>query len=90
MCFLKIAWAMLDLVGRFETTDIRIIALSVLDSADVAIIRLVLSDPELGLEIFHQARLPITESDLLVVKLPDDTQPLARISKALLTFPVRI
>src|SRR6266581_2987593 len=69
-----------DVVRHFETTDIRIVSLTVVDSADCAIIRLVLSDPERALEIFHHAKLPITESDLLVVQLPDGRQPLAQIS----------
>jgi hypothetical protein len=82
--------ALLDVVRRFENSDIRIVALTVVDSADCAIIRLVLSDPERALEIFHQAKLPITESDLLVVQLPDGNQPLAQISKALLTAEISI
>jgi hypothetical protein len=81
---------LLDVVRRFESTDIRIISLTVVDSADCAIIRMVLSDPERALEIFHQARLPITESDLLVVKLPDSNQPLVDISKTLLTAEIDI
>jgi hypothetical protein len=82
--------ALLDVVRRFENSDIRIVALTVVDSADCAIIRLVLSDPERALEIFHQAKLPITESDLLVVQLPEGKQPLAQISKALLTAEISI
>src|ERR1700748_405746 len=73
-----------DVVRRFETTDIRIVSLTVVDSADCAIIRLVLSDPERAKEIFEQAKLPVTESDLLVVKLPDGSKPLLQICKALL------
>ncbi len=75
---------------RFETTDIRIVSLTVVDSADCAIIRMVLSDPERALEIFNLAKLPITESDLLVVQLPDSTQPLLQITKALLTAEIDI
>src|SRR4029077_1447259 len=63
--------ALLDVVRRFETTDIRIVSLTVVDSADCAIVRMVLSDPERALEIFNLAKLPITESDLLVVELPE-------------------
>src|SRR3954452_6643505 len=74
-----------DVVRRFETTDIRIVSLTVVDSADCAIIRLVLSDPERALEIFRQAKLPVTESDLLVVELPGGNQPLLKICKALLS-----
>ena len=44
--------ALLNVVRRFETTDIRIVSLTVVDSADCAIVRMVLSDPERALEIF--------------------------------------
>src|SRR4051812_1383209 len=77
--------ALMSLVRRFETTNVRIVSLTVVDSADCAIIRLVLSDPERALGIFEQAGLPFTESDLLVVKLPEDAQPLVQICKALLS-----
>jgi hypothetical protein len=79
-----------SVVRRFETTDIRIVSLTVVDSADCAIIRLVLSDPERALEIFEQARLPVTESDLLVVELPESNQPLLEICKALLSVEINI
>src|ERR1700730_3939922 len=81
---------LLDVVRHFETTDIRIVSLTIVDSADCAIIRIVLSDPERALEIFHQAKLPITESDLLVVQLPEGPQPLLQICKALLTAELNI
>src|ERR1043165_7975312 len=73
--------SLLNVVRRFEMTDNRIIALSVLDSADCAIIRIVVSDPERAYEILEQANLPFTESDLLVVALPEDKQPLLQICK---------
>jgi hypothetical protein len=77
-------------VRRFESSDIRIVSLTVVDSADCAIIRMVLSDPERALELFEQARLPVTESDLLVVKLPDEAHPLLQICKALLSAEINI
>ncbi len=79
-----------DVVRRFETTDVRIIALTVVDSADCAIIRLVLSDPERALELFRQGNLPVTESDLLVVQLPKGTHPVLRICKTLLAVEINI
>src|SRR3954470_13608989 len=75
---------LLEVVRRFETTDNRIVSLTVVDSADCAIIRLVVSDPERALEIFQQAGMSFTESDLLVVQLPAGTQPVLQICKALL------
>ena len=82
--------ALLNVVKRFETTDNRIIALTVLDSADCAIIRIVLSDPERAYEILEKANLPFTESDLLVVTLPDGPQPILQICKALLVAEISI
>ncbi len=81
---------LLNVVRRFETTDIHIVSLTVVDSADCAIIRLVLSDPERAYEILQQAKFAFTESDLLVVKLPDGSQPLLRILKALLQAEVNL
>src|SRR5437764_6826445 len=82
--------ALLNVVRRFESTDIRIISLTIVDSADCAIVRIVLSDPERALEIFQQAKLPITESDLLVVQLPDGSQPVLHICKALLMAEINL
>src|SRR5437763_1217317 len=82
--------ALLNLVRRFETSDNHIIALTVIDSADCAIVRMVLSDPERAYEIFEQGKLPFAESDLLVVTLPDGAQPLLQICKALLQAEISI
>lgn len=82
--------ALLDVVRRFETSDNRIVSLTIVDSADCAIVRMVLSDPERAREVFEQAKLPITESDLLVVQLPDGPQPLLTICKALLQAELNV
>ena len=81
---------LLNVVRRFETSDNRIVSLTVVDSADCAIIRLVLKDPERALEVFQQAKLPVTESDLLVVQLPEVTHPLLEICKAMLAAEINI
>ena len=82
--------AMMNVVRRFEATDVRIVSLTVVDSADCAIIRMVLSDSERAVEIFKQARMMYTESELIVVKLPDSSQPLVEICKALLSVEISI
>ncbi len=81
---------LLNVVRRFETTDIHIVSLTVVDSADCAIIRLVLSDPERAYEIIQQSKMAFTESDLLVVELPNGPKPLLQICKALLSAEVNI
>jgi hypothetical protein len=82
--------ALLELVRRFETTDVKLVSLMVVETADCAIIRLVPSDPERAFEILKQAKFPFNESDLLVVKLPDNDQPLLSICKALLSAEINI
>jgi hypothetical protein len=82
--------ALLDLVRHLESTDLRIISITVVESADCAIIRMVLSDPERALEIFQLAGIPVTESDLLVVQLPDGPQPILAILKALLAAEINV
>ena len=82
--------AMMNVVRRFEATDVRIVSLTVVDSADCAIIRMVLSDSERAVEIFRGAKMMFTESELVVVKLPDSTQPLVEICKALLSVELSI
>jgi hypothetical protein len=81
---------LLNVVRRFETSDNRIISMTVVDSADCAIIRIVLKDPERALEVFQQAQMHVVESDLLVVLLPDGPQPLLQICKALLMAEINI
>lgn len=81
---------LLNVIRHFETSDNRIISLTVVDSADCAIIRIVVSDPERGLEVFQRAGLAVAESDLLVVGLPDGSQPLLQICKALLAAELNI
>ena len=82
--------ALLDLVRKFEITDVRVVSLNVIVTADCAIIRVVPSDYERGYEILTAAKFPFTESDLLVVKLPDDDRPLLTITKALLGAEINI
>lgn len=82
--------ALMDMVRKFEASHNTIVALSVIDSADCAIIRLVLSDPDRARETFDLAKIPFLESDLLVVQIPEGPQPLAKICKALLAAEINI
>lgn len=81
---------LLDVLRRFESTKVRIVALSIVDSADCAIVRLVLSHPEQGREILERAGLAIAESDLVTVELMQRPQPLIDICTALLQAEINI
>ena len=56
--------ALLELVKKFETTEVHVVSLTVVETADCAIIRLVPSDYERGYEILTAAKIPFTENDL--------------------------
>jgi hypothetical protein len=81
---------LLELVRRFEGSDVRIVALSISDSGECAFVRFLLSHPEQGREILERGGLAIIESDLIGVELPDDGQPLLRVCTALLQAEVNI
>ena len=81
---------LLEVVRRFEGSNVRIVALTISDSAECALVRFLLSDPEIGLEILERAGLAIVESDLIGVELPDTRQPLLQVCTALLAAEVNI
>ena len=81
---------LLEVVRRFEGTAVRIVALSITDSAECAFVRFLLSDPEEGREVLERAGLAIIESDLIGVELPEGPQGLLQICTALLQAEVNI
>lgn len=81
---------LLEVVRRFEGGKIRIVALSIVDSAECSFVRFLLSHPEEGREILERAGLAIIETDLIGVELPEGPQPLLRICTALLQAEVNI
>ncbi len=81
---------LLEVVRRFEGTGIRIVALSINDSAECAFVRLVVSDCERGRELLERAGLALIETDLIGVELPAGSQPLLRVCSALLAAEINI
>ncbi len=81
---------LLDVVRRFEGSHVRIVALTISDSTECALVRFLLSDPEQGREVLERAGLSIVESDLIGVELPSTPQPLLQVCTALLQAEVNI
>ena len=81
---------LLEVVRRFEGTGIRIVALSINDSAECAFVRFLVSHPERGREILERAGLAMIESDLIGLELPESAQPLLQICAALLQAEINI
>ncbi len=81
---------LLEVVRRFEGSRVRIVAFSIHDSFECSFVRFLLSHPEQGREILERAGLPLIESDLIGVEMPDGPQPLLRVCTALLQAEVNI
>ena len=81
---------LLEVIRRFEGSKVRIVALSINDSAECAFVRFLLSHPEQGREILERAGLALIESDLIGVELPASIQPLLQVCTALLQAEVNI
>ena len=81
---------LLEVIRRFEGSRVRIVALSINDSAECAFVRFLLSHPEQGREILERAGLALIESDLIGVELPEGNQPLLQVCTALLQAEVNI
>lgn len=79
-----------SLLRYLEGHDLRVIALSIANSVDSAIVRLMLDNYERGKELFSLSEFTVFETDLIGVELPDDPQPYVRICMALLQAEISI
>ncbi len=81
---------LLEVVRAFHGSKVKIVGLSISDSADCCILRLVLSHPEQGREILNLADLAYAENELLVAELPSGPQSLVELCSALLQAEINI
>ena len=79
-----------DLLRILEKHDLRIIALSIANSVDCAIIRVMLDNTDRAREVFQLSKFAFTESDVVGVELPRDSQPYLRVCMALLAVEINI
>lgn len=79
-----------ELLRHLERHDLRVVALSIVDSVDVSIARMVLDNYERGKEILALGQFTTFETDLIGVEIPDDPQPYVKICLALLQAELNI
>ncbi len=79
-----------DLLRRVESDNMRVLALSVVDSLDFAVARVIVSEYERGLELMRLSGLNFYESDLVGVELPDSAQPHLSVCTALLSAELNV
>ncbi len=80
---------MLELVQAFEDAMCRIVALTVLDSSDHAVIRLIASDAKAARRILVKQALPFMDTSVIVVSL-DSSHTLSRMCQYLLGAEISI
>jgi len=78
-----------DLVGILSCNGVNMLALSVLDTTDSAIIRFIVDDPDHARELLDRNGFPYSESELLVVEISSATE-LNRLVCALLEAEVNV
>jgi hypothetical protein len=81
--------ALLDVVKLLNEHNVEVIAVSVQDSSDSAIVRLIVSDPEQVQQLFESRPIAYQSTDVLVVELKEATQ-LAEMLTCLLMAEVNI
>jgi hypothetical protein len=79
-----------ELLRHIERHDLRVMALTIVDSIDFSIARLILSNYERALELFRLSEFKFFETDLIGVELANDPQPFVRICLALLQAEINI
>ena len=81
---------LLEVYRAFQGSKVRIVGLTISDSADCSILRLLLSHSEQGREILALNKHAFAENELLVVELPTGPQSLSDMCVALLRAEINI
>src|SRR5881394_2793927 len=71
--------AMLDVVKLLQTNNTHVVALSISESTESAIARIMVSDPERVEELFHQHNVPFGVCAMMVVELQEVATQLAKL-----------
>jgi hypothetical protein len=78
-----------DLVKLLSSHDVHVLALTIMDTTDSSIIRIVVDDPDKARDLLNEHGFPFTESRLVVVELTSPTE-LGRLMSALLGAELNI
>jgi hypothetical protein len=82
--------ALLDVVKLLQDHHVEVLAVNVQDSADAAIVRIVVSDPDQVRDLFSIHEIAYSTCDLVVVELKQGATQLGELLAALLMAEVNI
>ncbi len=78
-----------DLIGLLASHQVHVLALTVLDTTDSAIIRLVVDDPDQARRLLLEHKFAFTESELVVVEV-DSAAALSGLMSAMLEAELNV
>ncbi|MBE7536992.1 MAG: acetolactate synthase [Opitutaceae bacterium] len=78
-----------DLIALLKSNEVHVVALTVLDTTDSAIVRLIVDDPDKARELMINNDFPFGESDVLAVEINDEGD-LEAVLRALLMTEINI
>ncbi|HEX2854663.1 MAG TPA: acetolactate synthase [Opitutaceae bacterium] len=78
-----------DLTALLKAADVHVMAITVLDTTDSSIVRLIVDDPDKARELMVNNDFPYTECDVLAVEIVDESE-LKQVLKALLEAEINI
>ncbi len=81
---------LMALVRLLHENDIEVISLSVQESTELTVVRLILTDPELAETVFIEKGIPHAATDVVVVELPSGNESLRRCLAALLSAEINV
>lgn len=79
-----------ELLRRLERDDLRVASLSVVDSVDFAVARLVVDQVDQAREILQLAGHTFTEADIIGVQLPQSHQPFTEVLQTLMAAEINV
>jgi len=82
--------ALLDLTRTLSESNVHVCGISVVDTADASVVRIVVDDPERCHEALASAGIPVNESNLVVVEMPRGPEKLDTVLRSLVAAEVNI
>lgn len=82
--------ALLEVVRFFEEKGVIVLAFSIVDSAESAIARMIVSDPDLVSRLLHERDIAFSQTTVLVVELAEGAADLGRVLSCLLMAEVNL
>lgn len=79
-----------ELMRHLETADVRVVGLTIVDSVDFAMVRLIFNNTDRAREKLELSGFLFSESDVVGVQLPEDDMPLTTICTTLLKAEMNI